>query len=54
MELQIEKLSEKEAPLFGSCSYDDCSEWSEWFVEGFPYCTKHKEKLEEIARKERA
>jgi hypothetical protein len=52
IELQIEKLNEKQSFLFGSCSYDDCFEISEWFVEGFPYCTKHKEKLEEIARKE--
>lgn len=52
MKLRIEKLSEKESLRSGSCSYNDCFEMSEWFVEGFTYCTKHKEKLEEIAKKE--
>ena len=52
MKLQIEKLSKKESFRSGSCSYANCFEMSEWLVEGFPYCTKHKEKLEEIAKKE--
>jgi len=52
MKLQIEKLRKNELLRMGSCSYDDCFEMPEWLVEGFPYCTEHKEKLEEIAKKE--
>jgi len=50
MKLTIEKFRKRETSQMMCCSYDDCFELAEWFVEGFPYCTKHKEKLEEIAK----
>jgi len=57
MQLQIEKLEDDGIthPLAKpTCDYGDdaCFEDSEWFVEGFFYCTKHKEKLEEMAANE--